>query len=64
MVSMATLRPNPELWRAHRLELADPWVGPGAARNEVMVRRVANDQKKKQRLSLQYWKSLKATPIG
>ena len=33
VASMVTLRPNPELWRAHRQELTDPWVGPGAGRN-------------------------------
>lgn len=40
--SMMTLRPNPELWRAHRQELTDPWVGPGASRNEAMIQREAN----------------------
>jgi cytochrome P450 len=40
--SMLTLRPNPELWRAHRQELTDPWVGPGASRNEAMIQREAN----------------------
>ncbi len=43
MASMTTLRPNPEMWRAHRQELTDPWVGPGASRNEDMVRRTAHD---------------------
>ena len=43
VASMATLRPNPELWRRHRQELTDPWVGPGASRNEDMVRRVAHE---------------------
>ncbi len=42
MASMASLRPNPEMWRAHRQELTDPWVGPGASRNEAMVRQFAN----------------------
>ena len=41
--SMATLRPNPDMWRSHRQELTDPWVGPGAARNEPMIRQVANE---------------------
>jgi cytochrome P450 len=41
--SMASLRPNPEMWRAHRQELTDPWVGPGAPRNEPMITRVANE---------------------
>lgn len=40
--SMATLRPTPELWRAHRQELTDPWVGPGATRHKAMVQEVAN----------------------
>lgn len=40
--SMVSLRPNPELWRAHRQELTDPWVGPGAGRNEAMIRREAH----------------------
>jgi cytochrome P450 len=40
--SVATLRPNPQLWRAHRQELTDPWVGPGAGRNEEMVKKFAN----------------------
>ena len=41
--SMATLRPNPKLWRAHRQELTDPWVGPGAGRNEPMIKQVAHE---------------------
>ncbi len=40
--SMASLRPNPKLWRAHRQELTDPWVGPGAGRNEPMIKQVAH----------------------
>jgi cytochrome P450 len=40
--SVATLRPNPRLWRAHRQELTDPWVGPGAGRHEEMIKRFAN----------------------
>ena len=43
LASMVSLRPNPELWRAHRQELTDPWVGPGAGRNREMVQRVANE---------------------
>lgn len=35
--SIVTLRPTPELWRAHRQELTDPWVGPGARRHEAMI---------------------------
>ena len=38
VASMVTLRPNMELWRAHKQELTDPWVGPGAGRHEEMVR--------------------------
>jgi cytochrome P450 len=37
MVSMLTLRPNMELWRTHKQELTDPWVGPGAKRHEEMI---------------------------
>ena len=40
--SMVTLRPNPEMWRLHRQELTDPWVGPGSSRHEPMIRREAN----------------------
>ena len=36
--SMVTLRPNMELWRLHKQELTDPWVGPGANRHEEMIR--------------------------
>lgn len=43
LASMATLRPNPELWRTHRQELTDPWVGPGASRHEAMINRVVNE---------------------
>jgi cytochrome P450 len=39
MVSMMTLRPTVELWRSHRQELTDPWVGPGAGRNSDMIER-------------------------
>jgi len=35
--SMVTLRPNMELWRLHKQELTDPWVGPGANRHEEMI---------------------------
>ena len=35
--SMLTLRPNMELWREHRQELTDPWVGPGAKRHKKMI---------------------------
>jgi cytochrome P450 len=37
IASIVSLRPTPELWRAHRQELTDPWVGPGAGRNEKMI---------------------------
>lgn len=41
MVSIQSLRPNNELWRAHRQELTDPWVGPGASRHEAMITQAA-----------------------
>ena len=37
MVSMLTLRPTVELWRAHRKELTDP--RPGAERHREMITR-------------------------
>lgn len=37
VISIASLRPTPELWRAHRQELTDPWVGPGAERHRGMI---------------------------
>jgi cytochrome P450 len=43
IASMATLRPTAELWRAHRKELTDPWVGPGADRHRAMIRACADD---------------------
>ena len=43
MVSMQSLRPNNELWRAHRQELTDPWVGPGASRHEAMIRETVDE---------------------
>jgi cytochrome P450 len=43
MVSMMTLRPTIELWRSHRQELTDPWVGPGAGRNTEMITAVADE---------------------
>ena len=39
IASMATLRPNNELYRAHRQELTDPWVGPGSTRHTAMITR-------------------------
>jgi len=41
--SIVTLRPNPELWRAHRQQLTDPWVGPGAKRHEAMITHHVDD---------------------
>ena len=35
--SMVTLRPDMELWRTHKQELTDPWVGPGADRHQEMI---------------------------
>ena len=43
VASMVSLRPNPTMWRAHRQELTDPWVGPGAGRNRQMIERVASE---------------------
>ncbi len=37
MLSIQSLRPNPELWREHRQRLTDPWVGPGANRHKEMI---------------------------
>lgn len=42
MVSMLTLRPNMKLWRSHRQELTDPWVGPGAKRHVEMITRTVD----------------------
>jgi len=44
LASMMSLRPNPEMWRHHRQELTDPWVGPGASRNEPMIKKVVSEQ--------------------
>jgi cytochrome P450 len=41
MVSIQTLRPNEELWRAHKAELTDPWVGAGATRHHDMIKAAA-----------------------
>jgi cytochrome P450 len=41
--SVRTLRPTPELWRAHRQELTDPWVGPGAKRHRQMIEEITDD---------------------
>lgn len=40
--SMVTLRPDMALWRAHRQELTDPWVGPGATRHTEMITEAAD----------------------
>jgi cytochrome P450 len=37
IASMATLRPTQDLYRAHKQELTDPWVGPGAKRHVAMI---------------------------
>lgn len=41
--SVRTLRPTLELWRAHRQELTDPWVGPGAKRHTAMITRAVDE---------------------
>ena len=41
--SARTLRPTIELWRAHRQELTDPWVGPGAKRHRQLIHEIADD---------------------
>ncbi|HEB26224.1 MAG TPA: cytochrome P450 [Porticoccus sp.] len=35
--SVRTLRPTAQLWRSHRQELTDPWVGPGAKRHKQTI---------------------------
>ena len=42
MVSIQSLRPNEDLWRAHKAELTDPWVGTGATRHHDMIGDAAN----------------------
>ncbi len=42
MASIQTLRPNEELWRAHKSELTDPWVGAGAVRHQAMIEAAAH----------------------
>lgn len=37
VASIVSLRPTPDLWRAHRKELTDPWVGPGCTRHAGMI---------------------------
>jgi cytochrome P450 len=41
--SVRTLRPTLDLWRAHRQQLTDPWVGPGAKRHTEMITAVADE---------------------
>jgi cytochrome P450 len=41
MASIQTLRPNETLWRAHKAELTDPWVGAGATRHQDMIKAAA-----------------------
>jgi cytochrome P450 len=41
-IANQTLRPNPEMWQAHRQELTEPWVGAGATRHREMIARNAN----------------------
>jgi cytochrome P450 len=43
LVSMATLRPTQELYRAHKQELTDPWVGPGATRHSELIVRMSDE---------------------
>ena len=43
MVSMMTLRPTVPLWRSHRQELTDPWVGPGSDRHTAMIESHVDD---------------------
>lgn len=43
VASIVSLRPTPELWRAHRKELTDPWVGPGCTRHAAMIERHVDD---------------------
>ena len=42
LASMVTLRPSHELYRSHRQELTDPWVGPGASRHTDMIQDCAH----------------------
>ena len=37
VASIVSLRPTPDLWRAHRKALTDPWVGPGCTRHAAMI---------------------------
>jgi cytochrome P450 len=42
VISMATLRPDDRLYRTHRQELTDPWVGMGSARHADKIREISN----------------------
>jgi cytochrome P450 len=42
VTSMATLRPTQALYRAHKQELTDPWVGPGAKRHVEMITEIVD----------------------
>ncbi len=42
IVSILSLRPTETLWRAHKDELTDPWVGSGATRHDDMIEAAAN----------------------
>ena len=41
-ISIQSLRPNEELWKAHKRQLTDPWVGAGASRHKEMVTNATN----------------------
>jgi cytochrome P450 len=43
VASIVSLRPDPDMWRAHRKELTDPWVGPGCTRHAAMITRHVDD---------------------
>lgn len=43
VASIVSLRPDPELWRTHRKELTDPWVGPGCTRHAAMIKGHVDD---------------------
>jgi cytochrome P450 len=41
--SIQSLRPNEELWKAHKRQLTDPWVGSGASRHKEMITNCTNE---------------------
>ena len=43
LASMASLRPTNELYRSHKLELTDPFVGPGSTRHQAMIERASDE---------------------